>query len=246
MEEVARFRHDEELMRLGLTLPGFVERSKVIASLPSLGLLTLAALTPSRFEVDYREVIELCDMDALPDDYDLVAVVDYGHAMIGEPQTRLLADRARFLAVTSPANAANDGYHTISKYTRADHFTLSEHELRLECRSPAGDLLPMLEGTSVRLGARTGVVTAGSRGCFCAGLAGERCQAPALATSVVDRSGAGEAFFALTSLAAVLQMPLELLAFLGNVAGAEAVAVPGNSKFIENLPYRRHVESLMK
>ena len=33
---------DQELLRLGLTLPGFVERSKTIASLPSLGLLTLA------------------------------------------------------------------------------------------------------------------------------------------------------------------------------------------------------------
>lgn len=30
---------DQELLRLGMTLPGFVERSRVIASLPSLGLL---------------------------------------------------------------------------------------------------------------------------------------------------------------------------------------------------------------
>ncbi len=29
--------HNEELTRLGLTLPGFVERNKKIASLPSLG-----------------------------------------------------------------------------------------------------------------------------------------------------------------------------------------------------------------
>ena len=36
-----------ELIELGLTLPGFVERSKVIASLPSLGLLTLAGMTPA-------------------------------------------------------------------------------------------------------------------------------------------------------------------------------------------------------
>ena len=28
---------DEELLELGLTLPGFVERSRTIASLPSLG-----------------------------------------------------------------------------------------------------------------------------------------------------------------------------------------------------------------
>ena len=38
--------HNPELTALGLTLPGFVERNKVIASLPSLGLLTLAGLTP--------------------------------------------------------------------------------------------------------------------------------------------------------------------------------------------------------
>lgn len=34
--------HNEELTQLGLTLPGFVDRNRIIASLPSLGLLTLA------------------------------------------------------------------------------------------------------------------------------------------------------------------------------------------------------------
>ena len=38
--------HNQELMAMGLTLPGFVERSQVIASLPSLGLLTLAWVVP--------------------------------------------------------------------------------------------------------------------------------------------------------------------------------------------------------
>ena len=38
--------HDPELLDLGLTLPGFVERSRQIASLPSLGLLSLAATPP--------------------------------------------------------------------------------------------------------------------------------------------------------------------------------------------------------
>ena len=38
--------HNVELTRLGLTLPGFVDRNRIIASLPSLGLLTLAGMTP--------------------------------------------------------------------------------------------------------------------------------------------------------------------------------------------------------
>jgi len=48
-----------ELAALGVTLPGFVRRGKVIASLPSLGLLTVAALTPLEYEVS-GECCPLC------------------------------------------------------------------------------------------------------------------------------------------------------------------------------------------
>ncbi len=47
--------HDKQLTAFGLTLPGFVERSKVIASLPSLGLLYLAAVTPAAHDLRYYE-----------------------------------------------------------------------------------------------------------------------------------------------------------------------------------------------
>ena len=67
--------HNEELTQLGLTLPGFVERNKTIASLPSLGLLTLAGLTPTdRFNIEYREVDDLRKEADLPVHYDLVAI----------------------------------------------------------------------------------------------------------------------------------------------------------------------------
>ena len=64
-----------ELTAIGLTLPGFVERSKVVASLPSLSLLTLAALTPPDIEIEYREIRDLAAEPELPRDYDLVAFV---------------------------------------------------------------------------------------------------------------------------------------------------------------------------
>ncbi len=65
--------HDEELMQLGMTLPGFVERSKTIASLPSLGLLTLAGMTPSAHDVTYLEVDQLEEVRRWPE-FDLVAL----------------------------------------------------------------------------------------------------------------------------------------------------------------------------
>ena len=66
--------HNEELTRLGLTLPGFVDRNKIIASLPSLGLLTLAGLTPDKFEIAYHEIADLKTLPELPVDFDLVAI----------------------------------------------------------------------------------------------------------------------------------------------------------------------------
>lgn len=47
--------YNERLIRLGVTLPGFVERAKVIASMPSLGLLTLAGVTPDDYDITYLE-----------------------------------------------------------------------------------------------------------------------------------------------------------------------------------------------
>jgi len=66
--------HNPELTRLGLTLPGFVDRNKIIASLPSLGLLTLAGLTPDEFAVEYHEIADLKTLPELPVNFDLVAI----------------------------------------------------------------------------------------------------------------------------------------------------------------------------
>src|SRR6058998_2090563 len=74
---------NEELLQLGLTLPGFVERSKVIASLPSLSLLTLAGMTPAKFNLEYREIADLQKEPSLPEDYDLVALTSL-FTQIGE------------------------------------------------------------------------------------------------------------------------------------------------------------------
>ena len=82
---------DAELMRLGMTLPGFVERGRVIASLPSLSLLTLAGMTPTRHEVRYFEVRDL-GPSGVPDGFDLVAI---STLTAQASEAHALADRCR-------------------------------------------------------------------------------------------------------------------------------------------------------
>lgn len=84
--------HNRQLTELGLTLPGFVERNKVIASLPSLSLLTLAGMTPRDVEVSYVEVPDLAAEPGLPGEFDIVAISSFS-AQIKEAYR--LADRYR-------------------------------------------------------------------------------------------------------------------------------------------------------
>lgn len=65
------------LNELGLTLPGFVERNKTIASLPSLALLTLAGLTPRDIQLEYIEVPDTPTSDIFQREFDLVAISSY-------------------------------------------------------------------------------------------------------------------------------------------------------------------------
>jgi radical SAM superfamily enzyme YgiQ (UPF0313 family) len=86
--------HNPELTALGLTLPGFVERNKVIASLPSLGLLTLAGLTPPEIDTRYLEVSDLGEVVGVPEEFDVVAISSFS-AQIHEAYE--LAGRYRLL-----------------------------------------------------------------------------------------------------------------------------------------------------
>jgi radical SAM superfamily enzyme YgiQ (UPF0313 family) len=84
--------HNEELTGFGLTMPGLLERSQVVASLPSLGLLTLAGLTPGAIDLEYVEVESLGAVDGLPGEFDAVAISSFT-AQIKEAYA--LADRYR-------------------------------------------------------------------------------------------------------------------------------------------------------
>jgi radical SAM superfamily enzyme YgiQ (UPF0313 family) len=67
-----------KFIELGVTLPQFINRGRVIAQLPSLALLTLAGTTPEGVEVEYVEVDDVAGFARqLRLDFDLVALSTY-------------------------------------------------------------------------------------------------------------------------------------------------------------------------
>jgi bifunctional ADP-heptose synthase (sugar kinase/adenylyltransferase) len=130
-------------------------------------------------------------------------------------------------------NAANQGYHTLSKYRRLDYACLHEGELRLDARDLHGDLMTMAQSALTRFDARALTVTRGKRGSLLLHREQGAFETPALATRVLERVGAGDAVLALTSLAIAGGVQPELVGVLGNLAGAQQISVMGNSQHIK-------------
>ena len=198
-------------------------------------------------ELDRRQNEELCSMlaDILPR-FDVVIVADYGHGMLSAEAIDVLCNNARFLAVNTQANAGNRGFNTISRYPRADYVSLAHHEIVLEERNRRGDVTEMALNVSKKLGCDRVVVTLGKNGSLCYGKGEGVFEVPAFADQVVDRMGAGDAVLSLTSLCVAQDAPMEVVGFLGNLVGAQAVATMGHSASVERVQLMKSIESLMK
>ncbi len=190
---------------------------------------------------------ELCEVvrKELPD-YDMVIAADFGHGAISPNMIQTLCENAPFLSVNTQANAGNRGFHTISSYPRADFISLAEHEIRLETRIENGPLRPMMDSLAEKFQCRNFVVTRGRKGCLVRGENGSYIACPSLTMKIVDRVGAGDAFFSIASMASFLGANDEMIGFLGNIVGAMAVEIIGNAKAIDKLSLKKYITSLMK
>jgi sugar/nucleoside kinase (ribokinase family) len=66
-----------------------------------------------------------------------------------------------------------------------------------------------------------------------------------LESSITDTVGAGDAFFSVAALAAANRLPIELTTFLGQLAGAQAIKIVGNSEPISKAVLLKSAMSLV-
>jgi radical SAM superfamily enzyme YgiQ (UPF0313 family) len=117
--------HDPELLALGLTLPGFVERSKAIASLPSLGLLYLAACTPDGHDLEYFEAEGDGSEPAAVYACDLVAISTFSAQVL---EAYAIADRLRGAGVLVAMGGLHVSVLPQEAAAHADYVIVGESE----------------------------------------------------------------------------------------------------------------------
>ena len=179
--------------------------------------------------------------------FDIVIVPDYGNGLISNGMVAAICQTAPFLAVNTQINSGNRGHHVITRYPRVDFASLNEPELRLATHSRRKGLEELTSLISSRIQARQFAVTLGISGALLLDNDQKKfLRSPALSTKVVDRIGAGDAFFAFASLGLGSGLSSEESLFLGSAAAALDVQFVCNRETVSLVPFFKFITTLLK
>lgn len=178
--------------------------------------------------------------------YDLVLVADYGHGLISPSTIRVLERLCPYLGINTQTNSANLGYNLITKYRRADYVCIDEPEVRLAMHDRSSPLEGLILRIHKLLKCKVVTITRGHLGSVTYTAGEGFAKTPVLSDEIVDRVGAGDAFFAVTAPLAAAGFPPDLISFIGNMVGAMAVKIVCNRSFIEPASLFRFTKAILR
>jgi len=179
--------------------------------------------------------------------HDMVIVSDYGHGLITEKTARLIVKKSKFIAVNAQLNAANIGYHTLSKYKGANLVIINENELRHEFRNKLENLNNLIQKLSEKLKSKYITVTSGDDGAkIHIRSTKEIIKCPAFANTVTDKIGTGDTMLALLAISIFNKIDVRFSMLLSALAAAENIKYMANSKSLEKSGIIKTIQSYLK
>lgn len=182
-------------------------------------------------------------LEEIIEGYDAVFLCDFGHGLIDERVMDIVQTKAKYLILNCQTNSSNKGMNIITKYHRADVFTLDQQEINLAYPTYGDSDEAKLKKLSRHLGGN-GWLTRGALGAMQIN-DGVTQECPAFTLSVKDTIGAGDAFFALAGIFAAAGAPVEVGTFMGNIGGALGANIVGNREHVEKVNALKFASTLL-
>lgn len=178
--------------------------------------------------------------------HDVVVVADYGHGFFTDRIRDEISGLSKFLCVNTQTNSANYGFNVATKYHKVNFISIDEPELKLALRLKYGDIPEMALKLRREIKADVLLVSRGPNGSIMIDRNEVLQETPVFSNRVVDRIGAGDALFSITSPSVFKQFPIDVIGFLGNCAGAMAVEIVCNREPIDPITFAKFVTGLLK
>ena len=176
--------------------------------------------------------------------FDLIMIHDFGHGLLKDKIIKILQTQNKKLSVNVQTNSANAGYNYLTKYSKMHYFSIDEPEARLATQDQEGNSLNLFKKIKKNIKYKLGTITFGKRGTNI--FNGKILHfAPALSKEPVDTLGAGDAYFALSSLFTKVTNDIKIIALIGNIAGALKIKFVGHRKTVEKSEFISFLKSIL-
>lgn len=177
--------------------------------------------------------------------YDLVLINDFGHGLMTNNIRNFLEKNSKNLCLNVQTNSSNFGFNYFNKYKKCDYLTLDEPEARLGTSDRFGNIDQLALNILKKIKVKTVSITYGANGTRSFNSKKSIKYVPALTNKTVDTLGAGDAFFAISSLFFSQNKDPEKIAFIGNVAGALKVQYLAHEKHITKKSFYSFLKSIL-
>lgn len=172
----------------------------------------------------------------------LLIVCDFGHNFFDQKIINLANNlKGYYKSANVQINSANFGSQSLKKYKNLDALFVNEGELRHEYKDKFSSIETLGRLLKKNNKIKNIIITRGKNGAVMIDKGNKIINIPAFANSSVDKIGAGDSLFAVSSIALSAGIDGFLSLFLGSLSAAESVRFPGNKYSINQNIIERYI-----
>ena len=161
---------------------------------------------------------------------DLIILADFGHGMFEGEVLEALRNIKTFLAVNVQTNSSNYGFNPYTKHNHYDYLCIDEREFRLGKHDRYSLIEELIESERLSINTARFSLTVGTAGSNYIDHNKILSSCPTFFKEVLDTTGAGDAYFSITSLLVKRGVDGVLLTFIGNCYAGLKTKILGNKK----------------
>lgn len=178
---------------------------------------------------------------------DLIILSDYGHGFFSKRVREEINRVNNFIAINAQVNSSSIGYHTISKYKKANLVLMNEKELRHELRDKNSNQVDLIKKLQKKIRCDFIAITQGKRGATIYSTKAKKIKhVPAFARNVVDKVGAGDALFPILAICLKAKIPMDLSLFIASISAAINAENYASRSVLDKVYFKKFIENCLK
>ncbi len=181
--------------------------------------------------------------------HDVTILADFGHGLFEREVLEATSDFQGFIGLNVQTNSSNFGFNPFSKFKKFNYLSVDTREVRVAYHDRFTEPLDLVKRLSREISPFQGAcsMTLGSDGSYY--FPSQNYQdfySPAFTDVVIDATGAGDAYFAITSLLVKVNCPSILVPFLGNIYAGLKTKIIGNKAAVTKSQFIKAITAVLK